>query len=748
MRIRAMLCVVCVCGLIAVASGAPPLTEHLPSGTLVYVGWAGTGLAFDGSGVGQLLSSPGVAEVLGAIRKMGRTKLGEDQVELFDHAWELGAVAWHSPVGVALTDLAITPQGVVPSVAVLIRPGRDRDAFAKHLDAIVQSIAPDGESVVAVKVGEVTYRKIKGPPEIGDISFGFLDDVFFVAIGPETARQLIEVSPEKSLGGSKKFMECWKPVGGENEQLAFYIDIPVLLERIDALFSPTPPGGAAPQTQSVSPLRRAVEAMAVDKVTAIAGCTRIVDRGMYTKVRLFTPAPHSGLLSPLSGAPLSDADLAGVPEDADFVAAVRLSPESLWTEIRQIARRFSLEAENDLLRNLARIEKDLDVSLAEDILPALGDTIVLSSAPSQGGFLTGTLLSVSVKDPPKLNAAIAKIEEFITKSFPPDEDGSGGATIDTLKVGRAEIRYLSMPGRLPPFVAPGWTVHKDRLYLAAWPQVIASAIENNGVVKPLTAEPVFRKARARVSPKASIVCYVNTPKIIRQVYHWTLIGWTIGANAIAGNTPVRANPGWLPALSTLEKHIWAEISAVSADEGGITFEGYGSTPAMGAAFMPLASPLSVAVLMPALSSARRQAKHAVSRSNLRTLALAVFLYQEDHDGKSPKDLTDVLDTGSGGYLANTSPLVSPFSGRDPPAFVDGKLVGEIDYVFLGIDPRAAEPHIIIYERPELHGGEGTNAAFSDGRVEWLAAPDFQRELERAKNVLKAAVQPAADDSAF
>jgi len=782
MRAHLILVALCVCGLIGPSSAGPVLSDRLPAETLLYVGWAGRSLIFDGSAAGQLLDEPGVEEIFAEIRKLLAGQMRGKQAKVFREAWAMAGIAWQRPAAIALTDLKGGPGGLPdPSVALLIDLGRDREEFQVHLSRMLQSLAADVEPGPDKEGQQSTYQVIKGRRGRPDISFGFVENVFFAAIGPETAKRLTGLTPDKSLAADKeKFAPCWKAVGGENEQLAFYVDMKALVDRMDSISSGAPGRGAAPRTQSVSAIRKIIDALGVGKVEALAGSTRIVDRGMYTKVRLFTPAPHRGLLMPLAGPALGEADLAGVPQDADFVCAMRLSPEALWAEIRRVARRIDPKTEDELLRQVADIEKDLNVSISKDILGSLGETIVLAGAPSQGGFLTGTLLSITAKDPATLSAALAKIEAFFAKQLagPPGAGRAGfwtcpmhpqvrlgrpgkcpscqmdliaarrrrgrRARIETIKVARTEIRYLAGSMGFPLPVAPAWAIHKDKLYIAAWPQVIASAIQNDGRGRPITREENFQKARSRISRKASALFYFNTPRILRQTYHALLVGWTMGATAVTANTPVSAKPGWLPPLATLEKHLWPEISGITADEGGITFEGYGSLPAGGAAFMPLASPLSVATLLPALSSARQKAKRTVSMSHLRNVGLAIGLYRTDNRDEYPPDLGSLI---TGGYLS-PEVLVSPLSGRPPPKFVDGRLIGEVDYIYMKLSaapPADAGELILAYERPELYRGKGTNVLFADSHVEFVSLPRFERALKRTKEHVKAAAKSGAED---
>ncbi len=746
MQTRLTLCAICAIFAICVAilagptSAQPPLADRIPAESLLYLGWAGTGLTFDGSATGQLVNDPATDKAFEAIRQTARTMLGKDQEQLFDSAWGMAAIAWQNPVAFIVTDLASGSAGPEPAGALLIHLGPDRQAFVQHLDSMLQALSVQKNTISEVVIGDVTCKVLSG---FGgkDIYLAVRDDLFIAALGAGTAEQLIALTADKSLASNKKFIERWKDVGGENEQIAFYLDVPSLLDKIENLTSPTSQS-ADPQTQGDSPLRHISQILGLGNISAVVGCTRIVDRGMYTKMRVLTPGPHTGLLTILSGSPLTEADLALVPDDAHFMVAARLSPESLWTETLRMLRQFDPKLEDQLLTNVAAMEKSLELSLTDDILACLGDTITISSAPSQGGFLTGTMASIPVKDAAKLTVALSKIEAYARRIA----EAQGGTTIETVKSGRVQIQYMAITSTPMPF-APAWAIHNDRLHFALWPQVIASALADDGTNRPITAEDAYRKSRIRVSPEASVLYYANTPKILRQVYHWLLLGWTMGANQLAGQGIVETRPDWLPPLAMLEKYIWPEIRAVSADSRGITFETYCSLPTGGMLTTPLTSPLGVAVALPALSRAREKAKQAISMSRLHNLSFSVMLYMEANDGKAPKTLSDLFTDESEKYLSDTSSLVSPMSDNPAPQIVDGQIQGEIDYVYLGVKPDGPV-HMIIYERLELNRDRGTNAAFSDGHVQWLSREEYEQELKKAKELLAPAKEDAGEKTDF
>jgi prepilin-type processing-associated H-X9-DG protein len=277
-------------------------------------------------------------------------------------------------------------------------------------------------------------------------------------------------------------------------------------------------------------------------------------------------------------------------------------------------------------------------------------------------------------------------------------------------------------------VAPAWAVYKGRLYVAGWPQIILAAIDNQakgGLVKNAD----FAQLRAKLGGNPSILTYLNTPHFLRQGYALPLALWTMGAGMIPGEGAQVALPDWLPPLSVLEKYIRPEMGAVSADADGITFESYGTIPCLAAS--PTMTAVGVAVLMPALSKARTQARRASSMSNLSAIGKGIAIYSAANKDQFPADFAALVEDGQSPAI-----FVSPLSGRQPPKLVDKKLVCEVDYIYIpGLKSDAPPDLLIAYERPENHNGEGTNVLFADLHVQHLDTYSFQEAMKKTQKYL-------------
>ncbi|MFB3891388.1 MAG: hypothetical protein ACE15C_05120 [Phycisphaerae bacterium] len=728
---------------LAPAAGAP-LADKLPADSLFYIGWAGQNDALDGSMFGQLLKEPACADLLGAIKQAVDKKIdGEDQRKLFDSAWSLAGMLWRHPCAVALVDLRKVGDEPAPSAVLLVDLGKDRADFAKLLDGVLSS--PGLPPLEDAQAGDLKYRSLKPSKEV-EIGLGYKGDIFFLAIAGGKDGLAGIVSPAKALGDSKKFADAMKAVGGKDEQVAFFVDIAGLSAKVAALVPAEEDAKSGPSPKKV------LEEIGLSKAGALAGTVRIVEKGMYSKAKLFSPAPHTGLLMLLAGGELTDGDLAGVPEDAYAVIAAKCSLSKVYAELKRVLGELDKDAKSQMLAQVAAFSKATGVALDTDIFDSLGDTWVLSCAGSQGGIITGAALSVSVKDADKLSAAVAKLEEKAKAML--DEAAAAHAddpapfipflsprnqrmTIEQVKLGGlGGIHYLNMSGIISP-VAPAWSVQKDQFYLALWPQVLQTVVQTRQKgeprIKRLLDDAAFLSARAKVAAKPSCLTYVNTPLIIERLYGPVLVLGTLGANA-AGMADVRLKTDWLPALSSLRKYLWPHISAVSAQEDGITFESYGSMPFSGLSVAPAVIPAGVAIAVPTLGQARQQARRAVSMTNLSAIGKACAMFSAmSNDTVPATNYNDLIKQN----MISAQSLRSPLSGKGKmPTDDKGMPMEESDYVFIPLPVDAPGNLIQAYEKPEDYGGKGTAILRHDTSVSYVDIKEFKKLLQATQEWLK------------
>ena len=194
----------------------------------------------------------------------------------------------------------------------------------------------------------------------------------------------------------------------------------------------------------------------------------------------------------------------------------------------------------------------------------------------------------------------------------------------------------------------------------------------------------------------------------------------------------------LPPLPKLMQHLSPAGSAAWVDKDGWHVRSI--TPFPGSTILasdPTASMLGFAPLlagfaMPAMSKARAQAFEVQSTSNLRQIGMGAMMYAQDHKGRYPNTLGELIP-----YVENNAAIfVYPTSGKAAPAKGDpaeaAKWVdANSDYVYVGAGMKVSQPNtagvVVAHERFGL-SPQGVGTLFADGHVERLPQGDVQRRL--------------------
>ncbi len=575
-----------------------PLADKLPGRAVAYAGWAGRNLTFDGSMLGQLLQEPAVAQAAGQAISEIVGQISPDSAAGLSALTKLAQIAWQRPMACAIYSADPITAETLPTAILLIDLGDQKDPFAAKLDELIEAIS-DKMVVTKESEGIITYRviKLKGVT----LFMGYSQQMFFVCTNPKLPDMLSQLAPAQSLEADEVFSTCYQAVTGENEQFAAYLDVSAAMDLIEKR-NATAGLGEVTEIATKSSARSIVDALGLGKMTNVAASMQIRQRGIYSKTRLFSPGPHEGLLMSLSGATLSEADLAVIPADAIVAGAIKLAPISALDEARKVAEAIWPSSSMIIDAILASWTEHLGVSIENDLLGSLGDTWILASAPGFGGFATGTVMSVSIADEEKFAAALVKAEQAIvgaqTQPSQFDPQIQPQLSIATYKAGRVEIRYLIAPEYFQG-ITPAWCIHQGRFYLAGWPQILDSAIHSNEA-QQLTGDPEFSRVSDMVSKAASAIIYVDDRALIRSLYPIALMaGAAVRSKAPRDNT----NLYWPLALWKLEKYASGQITVASADATGLTFESFGSSPINSATGAGL---ITLSVLVPSLMEARQQ----------------------------------------------------------------------------------------------------------------------------------------------
>ncbi|HEU5116130.1 MAG TPA: DUF1559 domain-containing protein, partial [Isosphaeraceae bacterium] len=99
---------------------------------------------------------------------------------------------------------------------------------------------------------------------------------------------------------------------------------------------------------------------------------------------------------------------------------------------------------------------------------------------------------------------------------------------------------------------------------------------------------------------------------------------------------IEIDPDLVPSARAMSQKMYPNTIAVTVDDKGLTITSRESFPTINPAS---AAPVAVALLLPAVSSAREAARRAQSTNNLKQIGLAMHNYHDVH-GEFPSDICD------------------------------------------------------------------------------------------------------------
>ncbi len=685
-----------------------PLIEKLPTGAIGYFGWAGRSLTFDGSMFGQLLQEKFVSEIAESIQRHPDNPAPQIAIRVM-------RMLLASPFAVAVYE----GHAGTPDVVLVAEPGKG----AKDFQVLIQSLRQNGQvedEKRFVTIGTLRFEVLDtqaGPdgPE-PRLLYASSGQTVWLVEGLDTAKRIGQLRAATSIQADKTLRQRVASLTTDHLQLALDVDVVKLRNVIN--------GQAGSDSAEINAM---FYALGLAKVKSVTMTSSIVDKGFLTRLKIQSPAPHKGVLAALASEAIDPSRLEFLPADASLAVAMQVEPDRI---LRAVLEQLSPARARSIQQQMEMIKQRMGVDVPA-LLANLNGVWTLCQADSYGGAMTGLAATMQVRNEDAFKADLARIETIL--------DGivrsRGLRGVQVYKVGRLEIHYV--PNLLPDStmaVGMAWAVHKGRLYVSPWPQVVQTAIHRaeSDSAGSLTARPAFQRIRSKLPEKASLVTWADYPSSLRRGYGALLLLNAVLAGQMGERMPgLEFQATWLPALSTLEKYIWPSVTVLSHDETGIGLSSYGSLPLNVGPIDLSTTPLAVSILLPSIARARSLAARTASQATVSGLIKGVYLYAAEHRDRAPGSLTDLAEQG----YVSIRMLYSP-SGKAPRDEATlRRLKPQPDYVYIrpadSLDD-AAPGAVLIFERPENYDGQGTVVGYVSGRVEWVSMRRFRELMRNAR----------------
>lgn len=705
----------------AVAFGQP-LVDRLPESTMVYVGWS-PNAQLQNTQAAKMLADE---RIMGPWRKLFQEAIlsMRDGVEgnqrISDHLPQLIENAMQCEGCFALLDIKQDKRRLVPQLILMVDLGARRPTFETHFKPIHNRMKERlGERVQMMKLEKswVFFKPDRdGKPSL---TWGFVGDQFVMYFGDGAEQyipRLVKGQIDKPLKSAPAFADAMAKLPGESI-FSTWIDTRASLGLAKNLLKHQ---GGPDIGLLLGKWDKVIEELGAANLKGLAEKTAIQENQFVTRSLLRLDGPAKGLLSFVAQPAVDDAMLKAIPADAMAAMAFRLDVGKFYEQVKTSAANVAGEAGKQAFAEIENGAQTLGLPV-KDILSPLGDQWVIYNASSQGGFaLTGWTLVAQIREPEKLGRVVNTVRGML---------GAGGRTqVRELRVeNNVRIEYFSGGGFDMP-MKPAWAIVGDKLIVALYPQHVEDAARHIGAsgAKSLLDNPDYVAARKRTGDSGAMV-YLSGPEVVKNLYPVGLflvgLADTFGAFRGGDEEGGRAfDITILPSAQRLLQYVGNDCVSIKATPDGVL-----KTRSVA---NPLLSPLAwfdspaiwLTLAVATLDSSQDMGDRVASAGNLRQIGQALQLYASENKQSLPPDLDTLVKKVDLGAEALKSPFGPAKEGPD---------YAYIHFANMKMDKLDAQV-IVAYDKAALEQGEGTNALYADGHVEWHDVDQFKRVLDESK----------------
>ncbi|HAK96478.1 MAG TPA: hypothetical protein DCM87_16185 [Planctomycetes bacterium] len=574
-------------GGIILPGGVPPLPEDpaliraVPADAILAVQWFGgtEPNPQSANATERLAANPEIKALVGtvieAFHKTARMEAPPEIAQGVKSGLDILGLLAARPGCLYVSRLDLPPAQPNIAAGIIVNAG-DKAAEAgrllREIENLVLAQMSDGgrrPAAATSDVNGVPFRSLPLPPPVPPVAWGFSGEYLIVAAGDGTpARMLEALKAPKGLGATAAFAKMHAAVKTPAPVSRFYLNVEAVLAKITAMGGPEAAG--------------ALNALGLTSIQAVVAETGLEGAGVASKTLVAVKGVPSGLLRLCEGAPLADSDLALIPGDATIAAAFRLDAETIYNEFLTSLGTFDPRARDEFLREVPHgLERELGLSVTDDILRPLGDTWCLWSAPSDGGLLfTGLTLAVTVKDRERFQKTLDKIAGLMRREMG-EPRGTGdrrprrGLFLESTTCRGVAIQYLNSIGEEFP-VAPAWCLTDTHFSISLFPQMLKTALARGAAVESSLARQTALKDRGG----ALALTYADTPSIFRMLYPLAhpLAQILCGKLQREGIDVTIAS---LPTAAGILPHLGPEVSTVARTDQGVLMITRGTVPSAG-----------------------------------------------------------------------------------------------------------------------------------------------------------------------
>lgn len=521
-----------------------------------------------------------------------------------------------------------SPDGPPSVVASLVlRTGKQNDAIEKAVDFLAdQALGADAGSDT-VQVKGATLRQLATP--LGPLSWGAVpsidkDGTYVVAIGPRAIESLMTrlADTTRKTPAWKADLEKRMPVERRSTLVAF--NAAEALQIMRSL--PVP---------DREKLLAVLDASGIATLETVSASTGMTAEGVSSRLWLrFDGKPRGLFAAPAKG--IEQRIFSRVPADAIMAQAWSLDLSKSLAMVLDMVAAGDPDAAEEMRDGLLKFRAAAGFDVDTHLLKTLGPDWTILSVPTPGGIMPGIAVIAGIRDRPTF-ATMHKVLIKMVQAATAEND---------VKLSVRQIPYrgqtlfcLEASGEEMAFpVTPTWCLTDDSLIVTISPQFMKTLLSRDPSDRGIGSLPSVTKAVTAGEP--SLVGVTDPVWIVGSLCGLYEIAVPVARGALR-NQGIDIDLPQLPAASAIMPYVRPSVTVVRHEADGIMVESTGTVPlgplSAGGGVLgvsPVATPVLVGLLLPAVQSAREAARRATVMNNFSMVMRAMHM-SEAMTGRMP-----------------------------------------------------------------------------------------------------------------
>jgi len=580
---------------------------------------------------------------------------------------------------------------------VVLEAGNRKAQISSQL-AKVEALVGDGE-IIEVKVGSHKMHRLKENNNL-DGYWGWVGNylVFAINEGEGLAIKYLESAKVRSAPDYLSKVTC------SGDGLVVYGNYEKCLGVLEAV------AAKEDELKQYNQFKAVTRELGIDKIKMLVARVGFSGSDLVIDKFVRIPSPRTGLPGCFKPARLSMLDM--VDRNAVRVVALNCDVAGIYDAIFRAIKAVSQnEAYPEINEAIAEFESEAKFQLRGGLLESLSGPMVCFTLPA-GAMMEapggGAVVIAKLKDKALFEQSMLAIGRFAAA------ESEGLLQVSSqVQNGRTLHTWAIMPLAMMQ-VMPTCAIVDDHAVIATNTALCNSAITQMiSKANSIRDTEGYKNATAKMANNPLLFAYTDSKVQFNQMMMGIQQFWPM-VTMMASKSDIKL-PFMLPSLSHIANDMQPACCYCFSDSEGYYshYRGPGVEQSLGSV---AGVSMAAGILMPALARTRSVAYRMVSGTNLSAIGKACLIYANDHDGKYPDNLQQLVEK------ADLPPkcLTSKFVPKASP---------EPAYIYIsGQDAKMHPGNIIAYDNPKFCP-DGVNVLFNDAHVEWVKREKFLKILE-------------------